>query len=56
MEEFLNENADAFDTWRYSFDDLTEEFKLWESYGKIRYFLNGLESECKEIKEVINND
>ena len=56
IETFLDKNADAFDIWRYSFDDKNAKFKLWGSYGEIRYFLIGLESECKEIKEVLNND
>lgn len=56
IEEFLIDNADAFDTWRYSFDDKSANFKLCGSYGEVLYFLNGLESECQKIKEVINND
>ena len=56
IEKFLSENAEAFDTWRFSFDDKSDDFKLWGSYGEVLYFLNGLDNECQKIKEVINCD
>lgn len=56
IEKFLIANASAFDTWRYSFDDKSADFKLLGNYGEVLYFLNGLETECQKIKEVINND